>query len=101
MGILVRGKGGTQAGCVCQRVRGYGLMARRRIPDPKIGGSNPSSLTFWQASEGYWSRGMIPALGAGGREFESPIAPLFWRTGGEGAPAPVPEGITDTMSVPS
>ena len=26
--------------------RGYGLTARRRIPDPKIGGSNPSSLMF-------------------------------------------------------
>ena len=25
-------------------VRGYGLMARRRIPDPKTGGSSPSSL---------------------------------------------------------
>ena len=25
-------------------------MARRRIPDPKIGGSNPSSLTFWPVS---------------------------------------------------
>ena len=31
--------------------RGYGLMARRRIPDPKIGGSNPSSLTFFLATE--------------------------------------------------
>ena len=26
--------------------RGYGLMARRRIPDPKTGGSSPSSLIF-------------------------------------------------------
>jgi hypothetical protein len=50
-------------------------MARRRIPDPKIGGSNPSSLIFCY-QVGYWSRGMIPALGAGGREFESPIAPF-------------------------
>ena len=51
-------------------------MARRRIPDPKIGGSSPSSLIF-QCEVGHWSRGMIPALGAGGREFESRIAP-FW-----------------------
>ena len=28
------------------RVGGYGLTARRRIPDPKIGGSSPSSLIF-------------------------------------------------------
>ena len=52
-------------------------MARRRIPDPKIGGSNPSSLMFSQR-KGYWSRGMIPALGAGGREFESRMAPLYF-----------------------
>ena len=51
-------------------------MARRRIPDPKTGGSSPSSLIF-QCEVGHWSRGMIPALGAGGREFESPIAPSF------------------------
>ena len=57
--------------------RGYGLTARRRIPDPKIGGSSPSSLMFSQFNKGYWSRGMIPALGAGGREFESPMAPFF------------------------
>ena len=25
---------------------GYGATAARRIPDPKVGGSNPSSLTF-------------------------------------------------------
>jgi hypothetical protein len=56
-------------------------MARRRIPDPKIGGSNPSSLTsILLTIKGYWSRGMIPALGAGGREFESPIAPFFFKS---------------------
>ena len=27
--------------------RGYGAMAARWIPDPKVGGSNPSSLTFF------------------------------------------------------
>ena len=27
--------------------------------------------------EGDWSSGMIPALGAGGREFDSRITPLF------------------------
>ena len=62
-------------GALVLRDRGYGLTARRRIPDPKIGGSNPSSLIFY-GSEGYWSRGMIPALGAGGREFESRMAPF-------------------------
>ena len=35
--------------------RGYGLMARRRIPDPKIGGSNPSSLIFWRPG---WAIGL-------------------------------------------
>ena len=37
------------------RVGGYGLMARRRIPDPKIGGSNPSSLIFWRPG---WAIGL-------------------------------------------
>ena len=27
---------------------GYGAMAARRIPDPKVGGSNPSSLILLQ-----------------------------------------------------
>ena len=40
----------------------------RRIPDPKVGGSNPSGLIV----SGSWSRGMILALGARGRGFESP-----------------------------
>ena len=35
-------------------------------------------LTFTRvADEGDWSSGMIPALGAGGREFDSRITPLF------------------------
>jgi hypothetical protein len=29
------------------------------------------------SSPGDWSSGMIPALGAGGREFDSRITPLF------------------------
>jgi hypothetical protein len=28
--------------------------------------------------EGDWSSGMIPALGAGGREFDSRITPFCW-----------------------
>ena len=52
-------------------------MAARWIPDPKVGGSNPSSLMFYYQT-GHWSRGMIPALGAGGREFESRMAPLYF-----------------------
>jgi hypothetical protein len=50
-------------------------MAARWIPDPKVGGSNPSSLIF-SMSAGHWSRGMILALGARGREFDSPMAPF-------------------------
>ena len=30
-----------------------------------------------QYKKGDWSSGMIPALGAGGREFDSRITPLF------------------------
>ena len=32
------------------RLRGYGAMAARRIPDPKVGGSNPSSLILSHSS---------------------------------------------------
>ncbi len=50
-------------------------MARRRIPDPKIGGSSPSSLMFSQLIKGHWSRGMILPLGGRGRRFDSAMAP--------------------------
>ena len=30
-----------------------------------------------KSSKGDWSSGMIPALGAGGRGFDSPITPSF------------------------
>ena len=51
-------------------------MAARWIPDPKVGGSNPSSLILFIV-KGHWSRGMILALGARGREFDSPMAPVL------------------------
>ena len=47
---------GVRFGSSSQRVGGYGLTARRRIPDPKIGGSNPSSLTFLLVSPSGGSR---------------------------------------------
>ena len=57
-------------------------MAARWIPDPKVGGSNPSSLMFSQ-DVGDWSSGMILRLGRRGREFDSPITPLpFWPAAG-------------------
>ena len=37
-------------------------------------GSNPTGGAF--TSKGQWSSGMIPALGAGGRGFDSPLAPF-------------------------
>ena len=36
------------AALTASKMRGYGAMAARRIPDPKVGGSNPSSLIFSQ-----------------------------------------------------
>ena len=35
---------------------GYGATAARRIPDPKVGGSNPSSLTFDDPPPTGWFR---------------------------------------------
>jgi hypothetical protein len=32
----------------------------------------------FQSNKGDWSSGMIPALGAGGREFDSRITPFCW-----------------------
>jgi len=41
------------------------------------GGSNPPGCTFFISESGDWSSGMIPALGAGGRGFDSRIAPFL------------------------
>ena len=38
----------ARAALTASKMRGYGAMAARRIPDPKVGGSNPSSLIFSQ-----------------------------------------------------
>ena len=56
--LEVVGSNPTQGGRFtpdASRVGGYGLTARRRIPDPKIGGSNPSSLIFWRPE---WAIGL-------------------------------------------
>ena len=36
----------------CNVGRSYGAMAARWIPDPKVGGSNPSSFTFFLSIDG-------------------------------------------------
>ena len=41
------------------------------------GGSNPPGCTIFISESGDWSSGMIPALGAGGRGFDSRIAPFL------------------------
>ena len=41
-----RGLAWRRAALTASKKRGYGAMAARRIPDPKVGGSNPSSLIF-------------------------------------------------------
>ena len=44
-----------------KRNRARGAMATRRIPDPKIGGSIPSVLTFaWQVRVAQWIARLPP-----------------------------------------
>jgi hypothetical protein len=67
-----------------------GVVAKKSMRSPGI---EPGSIT-WQATiittrprtlrcvvhrvAGHWSSGMIPALGAGGREFDSRITPTIF-----------------------
>ena len=42
----------VRAALTASKMRGYGAMAARRIPDPKVGGSNPSRFSSHMRANG-------------------------------------------------
>ena len=51
----------------------YGATVARRIPDPKVGGSNPSSFTWWANGLGVWFSLWVREVGGS----NPPWPPLF------------------------
>jgi hypothetical protein len=58
-------------------VWGVSSVVERPVAARQVAGSTPARPSLLSCEVGDWSSGMIPASGAGGREFDSRITPFF------------------------